>query len=211
MPSTLTFAGCLHGARLMVPVLPGLVVYAAAFGAAAAGRGLSFGEGLAMSGIVYAGASQMVSLELWRGGWTPLAVLTVALVTATVNARLVLMGASIQPWLRGAPRLSLAFGLFFMVDGAWIGWGSATSPGLLAGSLVAEPARFGLDLVMPVFFAAMAVPLWRGARVSGLPWATAGIVAAIVWALVPGYVFIVAGAVAGALVAGLSGGEPPRG
>ncbi len=235
-PPTLTYAGCLHGARLMLPVLPGLVVYATAFGAAAAGRGLSFGEGVAMSGIVYAGASQMVSLELWRGGWTPLAVLTVALVTATVNARLVLMGAAIQPWLRGAPRLSLVFGLFFMVDAAWliasryrddggrdigvlfgagmvswIVWVAATIPGLLAGSLVVEPARFGLDLVMPVFFAAMAVPLWRGARVSGLPWATAGIVAALFAALVPGYVFIVAGAVAGAVVAGLSGGEPSRG
>jgi predicted branched-subunit amino acid permease len=32
------------------------------------------------------------------------------------------------------------------------------------GALVSDPRRYGLDLVMPIFFAAMIVPLWRGGR-----------------------------------------------
>lgn len=229
---TLTWGGCLLGARLLAPVLPGLVVYALAFGAASANRGLSLGEATAMSAIVYAGAAQMVSLEVWQSAWTATALLTVALVTATVNARFALMGASIQPWLRGAPPIRTALGLFFLVDASWIlatryrdeggrdlgvlfgagllswiVWVGGTIPGYLAGSLVAEPRRFALDLVMPVFFAAMAVPLWRGLRSSALPWAVAGLVGLAVQALVPGYLFIVAGALAGALTGALVHGR----
>ena len=225
---TLTWGGCLLGAQLLAPVLPGLVVYALAFGAASANRGLSLGEATAMSAIVYAGAAQMVSLEVWQPAWTATALLTVALVTATVNARFVLMGASLQPWLRGAPPVRTALGLFFLVDAnwilatryreeggrdlgvlfgagltSWVVWVAGTIPGYLAGSLVAEPRRFALDLVMPVFFGAMMVPMWRGMRSSALPWAAAGLVGLAVQALMPGYLFIVAGALAGALTGAL--------
>jgi predicted branched-subunit amino acid permease len=216
----------------MIPILPGLAVYALAFGAAAAGRGLSLVEATAMSAFVYAGASQMVALEVWQPAWSAAALLTVALVTATVNARFALMGASIQPWLRGAPPVRTTLGLFFLVDSNWIIatryreeggrdlgvffgagilcwllWVGATIPGYLAGSLVADPKRYALDLVMPVFFGAMAVSLWRGVKASALPWAVAAIVALMVQALVPGYLFIVAGALAGALTGALTGDE----
>ncbi len=224
----LTWHGCLLGARLLAPVLPGLVVYALAFGAASAHRGLTLGEATAMSAVVYAGASQMVSLEIWQSAWNAAALLTIALVTATVNARFALMGASLQPWMRGAPPVRTALGLFFLTDANWIiatryreedgrdlgvlfgagmlswaVWVAATIPGYLAGSLVAEPRRYALDLVMPVFFAAMAVPLWRGVRASALPWGVAGLVGVAVQALVPGYLFIVAGALAGAVTGAL--------
>jgi branched chain amino acid efflux pump len=65
---------------------------------------------------------------------------------------------------------------------------------------VPEPKHFGLDLVMPVYFCAMLLPLWKGAG-PALPWLAAGTVAVIVHALVPGYVFIVAGALAGVATA----------
>lgn len=229
---TLTWRGFLYGARLLLPALPGLIVFALAFGTAAANRGLTFSEALAMSVFVYAGVAQMLSLELWRETWTLAGVLTVALVTASVNARFILMGASIQPWLRGSPRLPAAFGMFFLVDASWllatryredggrdlgvlfgagvlswVAWTAFTVPGYLFGALIPEPRRFGLDLVIPVFFAALAVPLWRGARVSVPPWAAAAVVALAVQALVPGYLFIVAGALAGAF-AGAFAREP---
>jgi predicted branched-subunit amino acid permease len=135
----------------------------------------------------------------------------------------VLAGAAIQPWLRGEPPGRLAANLFFLTDASWLIatryreeggrdggvlfgagialwalWVVATVPGYLAGALVSEPRRFGLDLVMPIFFSAMLVPLWRGAR-AARPWAVAGAVALVVQALVPGYAFIVAGALAGAV------------
>jgi predicted branched-subunit amino acid permease len=163
----------------------------------------------------------MVALELWRETWTLSSILAIATVTGVVNARMILMGASLQPWLSGAPTLRTIVNLFVLTDASWligtryqaeggrdhglllgigitlwVAWVAATIPGFLAGALVSAPARYGLDLVMPVFFAAMLVPLWRGAR-AGVPWVVAGAVAVAVKALVPGYGFIIAGALAG--------------
>jgi predicted branched-subunit amino acid permease len=47
----------------------------------------------------------------------------------------------------------------------------------------------------------MLVPLWKGAK-PALPWLAAGVVSLIVHAMVPGYLFIIAGALAG-VVAGM--------
>jgi predicted branched-subunit amino acid permease len=220
--SRFTLAGCLRGARLTLPLLPGIVVFASAFGTAAQQRGLAIEQALAMSALVYAGASQMVGLEVWQEVWTPATIIGIMTVTAVVNSRMVLAGAAIQPWLRGEPPGRLALNLFFFTDANWlIGtrygeeggrdvgvlfgagvalwfiWVLGTVPGYLAGALVSEPTRFGLDLVMPSFFSAMLVPLWRGPR-AALPWAVAGAAALVVHALVPGYAFIIVGALAGA-------------
>lgn len=227
--TSFTLAGCLAGARLSLPILPGVTAFGSAFGAAASQKGLSLTEALATSIFVFAGASQMVALEVWPEVWSLSTLLTVTMVTAVVNARMILMGAAIQPWLAKEPPLRLALNLFFLTDANWligtryhagggrdIGvlfgagvalwavWAIATLPGYLAGALVAEPKRFGLDLVMPIFFSAMLVPLWRGAR-PALPWLVAGAVALGVHALVPGYTFIVAGALAGAAAGALVG------
>ncbi len=218
-----TLKGCLRGARLTLPLLPGIVVFASAFGTAAQQRGLPVDQALAMSAFVFAGVSQMVGLEVWQDVWTPATLLGVMTVTAVVNSRMVLAGASIQPWLRGEPPGRLALNLFFLTDANWLlatrygeeggrdvgvlfgaglalwgVWALGTVPGYLAGTLVSQPRRFGLDLVMPIFFCAMLVPLWRGTR-AARPWAVAGAVALLVHAFVPGYAFIIAGALAGAV------------
>ena len=212
-------AGALDGARLTLPLLPGIVVYA--FGAAAAQKGLSLWEAVAFSAFVFAGASQMVALELWTEPWTLSALLEVTAVTALINGRMMLMSAAVQPWMAGGPRAVNALSFFLFTDASfilstrareeadrdlgillgaggvlWVVWTLATVPGFLAGALVGEPRRYGLDLVLPIFFAAMLVPLWRGSR-PALPWAVAGAVALLVQAIVPGYLFILAGAVAG--------------
>ena len=119
-PPPFTFGAAMHGARLTLPLLPSVMVFAAAFGAAAAGKGLSFVETVAMSGLVYAGASQMVSLELWREAWSLPSVIEVAAVTAVVNARMILMGAAIQPWLAPAPARRNALQCFFLTDASWL-------------------------------------------------------------------------------------------
>jgi predicted branched-subunit amino acid permease len=230
-PPPLTFAAAVHGARLTLPLLPGIMVFAAAFGAAAAGKGMTFIQTVAMSGLVYAGAAQMVSLELWREAWTPSTILAIAAVTAVVNARMILMGAAIQPWLAPAPPARNALQCFFLTDASWllgtryhaeggrdhgmllgaglalwVIWVLTTASGYLAGALVADPRRFGLDVLMPVFFAAMLVPLWNGTRLA-LPWAVAGAVALAVQALVPGYLFIIAGALAGMAAGAFADGD----
>src|SRR3712207_670926 len=100
---------------------------------------------------------------------------------------------------RGGADLGILFEAGFAL---WVAWSLATLPGFLAGALVSEPARYGIDLVMPIFFSAMIVPLWKGFR-PALPWAVAGITALGVEALAPGYLFIMAGALAGALTGAL--------
>src|SRR5215210_8254923 len=91
--TTLTLGGCLQGARMTLPLLPGITVFAATFGSLAAQGGMTWDQALAMSVIVFAGASQMVSIEVWRDVWSPSALLEVVAVTAFVNARMILMGA----------------------------------------------------------------------------------------------------------------------
>jgi predicted branched-subunit amino acid permease len=214
-------AGLRHGARAALPAFPGFIMFAIAFGTAAAQKGLSLGETLGLSAFVYAGASQMVGLEIWQQVWSPATILTIVTVTAVVNARMILLGATLQPWLRDEPLARTALNLFLLTEAGWlIGtryhneggrdvgvllgcalilwlvWLIATLTGFFAGALVPEPRRFGLDLVMPVFFGVMLVPLWKGAG-SALPWLVAGVVSLIVHALVPGYAFIIAGALAG--------------
>jgi predicted branched-subunit amino acid permease len=227
-PSLFTLAGCLQGARYTLPILPGIVVFGTAFGAAAVQKGLTLGQALGLSAFVFAGASQMVALELWHESWTATALLAIVTVTGVVNARMILMGAAIQPWLAAEPPPRLGLNLFFLTDanwligmgyhgrggrdvgvlfGAgltlWVVWVLSTVPGYLAGALVEEPRRLGLDLVMPIFFAAMLVPFWKGWR-PARPWAVAGAVALAVHALVPGYAFIIAGALAGAAAGALA-------
>ena len=224
MAAPYTLSGSLHGARLCLPLMPGVLVFGAAFGTAAAQKGLSLWEAVGLSAFVFAGAAQMVGLEMWRDVWTPSTLLGLVVVTATINARMILMGASIQPWIRGARLGPTALTLFLFTDASWligtryragdgndlgvllgagialwIGWVAATVPGHLAGSLVTNPRAWGLDLVMPIFFAVMLVPLWRGVS-RALPWAVAGITALVVQALVPGYAYIVVGALAGAVL-----------
>lgn len=221
-----SMAGFRHGARASLPAFPGFIMFAMAFGTAAAQKGLSLGQTMGLSAFVYAGASQMVGLEIWQHVWSPATILTIMTVTAVVNARMILLGATLQPWLRHEPIARTALNLFLITEAGWlIGtryhseggrdvgvllgaglilwlvWFVATLAGFFAGALVPEPKRFGLDLVMPIFFGVMLVPLWKGAR-PALPWLVAGLVSLVVHALVPGYLFIVAGALAG-VIAGM--------
>ena len=219
----ITAAGMMLGLRKVSVLMPGIVVFAVTFGAAAAAKGLSFFEAMLMSGFVYAGVAQLVSLELWRPEWSWGAIAGIAVVTATVNARMVLQGASLQPWFAKYPKTLNAFHLFFFTDaswligtryqaeggrdlgvlvgaglGLWLVWVIATGGGYTLGALVSDPRRYGIDLVMPIFFAAMIVPLWRGKR-GMVPWVVAGLVALVTARLVDGYAFIIVGSLAGAI------------
>lgn len=222
----LTRLGLAEGARRALPLLPGTVAMAAAIGTLAAQKGLTLLETALMSGLVFAGASQLVALEIWtpRFGWGALA--TLVLVTATVNLRYFLMTASMRPHLAGLSAWKVYPALLLTVDANWLVamryhgeggrdpgiflgcgltlwffWLVGTVPGHVLGGLVAEPARFGLDFALPAFFAAMLVPLWRGPA-SAVPWAVAAAAALAASAFVPGWWFIIVGALAGSLAGG---------
>ena len=179
-----------------------------------------------MSALVFGGASQLVAMEVWTTPMTWALVAPLALVTGVVNMRLLLMSASLRPWLGPLPARQTYPALLLTTDATWLvamryraeggadasvllgsgftlwlPWVASSALGYLLGALIAEPARYGIDLIMPIFFVAMLVPLWRGPR-RAIPWAVAGLVALLVHYLVPGFWFIIAGALAGAVAGG---------
>jgi predicted branched-subunit amino acid permease len=88
-----------------------------------------------------------------------------------------------------------------------VAWISATMAGYLAGTLVADPRAIGLDLVLPIFFAAMVVPLWRGRR-RAIAWGVAGLVALATEYFVSGWWFVITGGIAGSVVEGFAEKAP---
>jgi predicted branched-subunit amino acid permease len=222
-----TLAGCKLGARLALPIIPAMMAFGLAVGATAARQGLSFVDSLLMNALVYAGMSQLIAMESWPEQFTISALAALAVLCFTVNARMLLMGAALYPWLGASSPWRIYPTLHVLTDPSWLiamryragggadagvflgssvvlaaAWIVATSIGYAGGALIADPRRYGIDLVMPIFFAAMLIPLWRGSR-RAVPWIVAGAVAVAVHHLAGGWWFIVAGAVAGSVVGGL--------
>lgn len=218
--------GLRYGVTHTLPLLPGTAVFGAGFGTVAVQKGLTFTEALCMSAFVFSGAAQLVAMEIWHRPLTLGAIATLAAAALVVGLRMVLMGASLRPWLGGLPALKIYPPLLLNTDSTWliairyrdeggndasvllgaglslwVAWIASTIFGYVGGGLVVNPQRFGIDLILPIFFVAMLVPLWRGRR-KAAPWAIAGAVALLVQYLVPGYWYIVVGALAGAFSGG---------
>ncbi|MCB1539536.1 MAG: AzlC family ABC transporter permease [Rhodoblastus sp.] len=223
---TVSRGGLWRGALESLPFQPGALIFGLAVGAAASQTGLTLAESIGQSAIVYAGASQMLTLQVWTPDWTLGALLAAVGVTAAINARFLLMSATFRPWIEGLDRRLVYLSLLFLTDASfaigarhhaaggrdhgpviganvplYLGWVATTAIGYLAGALVARPERYGLDLVLPIVFATLTVPMVRRAK-RYAPLMIAGLVAIIVSQFASGW-FIVAGALAGALSAAL--------
>lgn len=227
----LTRAGVIEGARLVLAVQPGAIFFAAAVGSLAAQKGLTLAETVSMYAFVFAGLSQFVALGSWPEVWTWGAVASLTLMTFTVNSRMILMGASLRPWLAPLPAAMVYPMLFINADAnwltamrhraeggrdvgillgggllIWVVWVIAAVPGYLIGALITNPRAIGLDLVVPAFFTAMLVPLWKKPAQT-IGWLVAGLVSVAVWALVPGHWYVLAGAIAGSVAGGIAAGR----
>jgi len=219
-------AGLWRGIVDSLPFQPGALIFGLAVGAAASQKGLTLAEAIGQSAIVYAGASQMLTLQIWTQDWTLGALFAAMGVTAAINARFLLMSATFRPWIEGLDRRLVYLSLLFLTDASfaigarhhaaggrdhgpviganvplYLGWVAVTAIGFLVGALVVRPERYGLDLVLPIVFATLTVPMVRRAK-RFAPLVIAGLVAIIVSLFAPGW-FIVAGALAGALSAAL--------
>lgn len=226
-----SFDGMMLGARLLLPLTPGMLAFGIAVGSTTAARGFSLIDCLLMNALIYAGMSQMVAMEVWPETLTLGSIGALALVAATVNARMLLLGAAMRPWLGSLPAWQVYPMLHLLTDPGWLvamryrreggadagiylggalfflaAWLAAVSAGYFLGVLIANPKAIGLDLVMPVFFAAMLVPIWRGPS-NLVPWLTAAVVSLMFYWLVPGWWYVVAGALAGSIAGGFSDDE----
>jgi 4-azaleucine resistance transporter AzlC len=219
--------GLALGARQAVPAMPVMALFAIAFGAFAAQKGLTFAEATVMSALNFAGAAQFVAVEIWTRPMTGAVILALALVTGIVNMRFVLISASLRPWLGALPARQTYPALAVLTEPGWlialryreeggrnvatllgsglafwVIWVAGTAGGYLVGASVSDPQRYGLDLVMPVFFAVILVPLWRAGR-AVVPWAVAGAAAVAASLYLPGSWYLMVGAVAGAIAGGM--------
>lgn len=215
------------GFKALLPLSLFVTVFGVAFGLAASQAGLGDTATVLMSTLVFAGASQFAALELW-GPEIPL--FTLLVTVFAINARHLLMGATLYPWLEPlspARRYAImlvasdanwamatqAFardrpGLGLLLGGGialWSFWILGTWLGLRIGGAVSDPASLGLDMVMGCFLLAMVVSGEKNLRML-LIWAVAAGASLLAFYFLPENSHVVVGAIAGGL-AGLLWGK----
>ena len=222
---TFTWAGVVDGARKGILISPTLIAFGLGVGLLAASKGLTVAEIALMSAWVYAGGAQMATLQVWT---EPLPLLALVLTVLAMNARYILLSASLRPPFGALPFWQVYPGLAIFGDGNWmltmreinerqrpdagfllgsglvmiLPWIASTVVGHLFGQVIGDPRRFGIDFLLAAFFAVMAVGFFRKAH-SIAPLVVAIAVAILVQRLVEGPWYLFAGALAGSLAGAL--------
>jgi 4-azaleucine resistance transporter AzlC len=189
-----------RGVRLGIPFGAVGFVISLSYGVLATQAGFTPVQAIVVAAFVFAGSAQFASLSIVAGGGA----IPAALAAATLmNSRFLAMGIALAPSLPGGPVVRAAQGQA-IVDSSWAlasrpdgtfdrwqmfgttvpqyaTWLIGTVVGALAGDLIGDPERLGLDALFPTFFLAILLAELRrpGARVAAL----AGTVIAL--ALVP--------------------------
>jgi 4-azaleucine resistance transporter AzlC len=170
------------GVRATAPVMVGVVPFGLVAGAAAVGAGLSVLQAMALSVVVFAGASQLAIIDLLSRDAALVVVVGTALV---INARLVMYSASLAPHLLEDNSRWRALVAYVLTDQAfalsvtryaeglegverkrwyylgtalplWVVWQLCTIAGALVGTQV--PAWLPLEFAVPLTFLALLVP-----------------------------------------------------
>ena len=200
---TLTLGGVARGVRRLAPIAAFVVPFGFAYGIAAVDHGMSSLQAIGSSTFVFGGAVQFAILDLWS---TDMSVLSVVLVALAVSARHIMFGAALSPWVNQIrPRKRLlaitwlsdpnfadsrrAFAddetdVGILVGGGvalWTCWVIGTAIGAVSGEALADPTRYGVDAVMPVFFASLVIPDLRARST----WAFASVAAFVAVATDP--------------------------
>jgi predicted branched-subunit amino acid permease len=221
----LTLRGAWRGAVEIAPIALFVLPFGIAFGAAASAKAIPPEIAVLMSAFVNAGASQFAVLDLWLA---PLPLGMLAVTVLAVNARHILLGATLAPWLLQLPLARRLLALSVLSDAnfaqslaahergetdagvllggglaMWVPWVLGTTVGTFGGALLGDLSRFGFDAVMATYFAAILCGRWQGRR-DLVPWATAAVVAVVAANLLaPGW-HIIAGALAGGVAGALT-------
>lgn len=229
-PPRLSPADIRSGFWRTLPISLFVFVFGLAFGVAALQSDMAFAEVVVMSATLFAGTVQFAALDMW-GAEVP--ILPLLLTTLAINSRMLLMGASLYPWLRLLPPRRRYASLITLSDANWamclndlqqgrntlgtlVGggialwacWQAGALTGLLIGSGLDDPRRLGLDMVMGCFMLSMVMVGRRNLRRS-LAWTLSAAAAYAAYRLLPPNMHVVVGALAGGLV-GLFWVESPQ-
>lgn len=213
-------AGLVAGVRQSIPIALGVFTYGIVFGILARQSSLGPLETVLMSISVFGASAQFVVLDLWT---SPLPVIAIVVTTVAVNLRLLLMGASIQPWLkRLTPRKTYGI-LYFLNDESWgltmrarsngendaafllgsglivfAAWISATALGVSIGGLIQNPAKYGLDMAFIAIYLTLLAGVWDG-REDAIPVGIAALAALVTSVVIAGNWYIIIGGLTGSL------------
>jgi 4-azaleucine resistance transporter AzlC len=216
----------LRGMRVFVPLAISIAAYGLVWGVLAGQAGLSLSEVALMSGLVFAGASQFVALQLWTPAALPVGAIILAV--AIVNLRLMLMSATLRRLFASLPRWRALLAMFFVSDegwaltiaevnkgrgtigfflgtgvACWLSWFFPTTIGRLIGAAISDPTAYGFDFAFIATFIALLLGMWQG-RTSILPWLVAALVAIATAKLVPGHWYVITGGLAGSFAGALA-------
>lgn len=223
----LTMGGIGRGLRRMAGLAVFLVPFGMAFGVAAVERGIPIEQTLTMSVLVFSAAAQFAALQLWEAG----TLVSLLLVVLAISTRHILLGAALSPWLNQVGRTRRMASLAVLSDpnfadssaafdrderdigrlvggglALWLSWVIGTAIGAIAGEQFGDLDRFGIDVLMASYFAAMLLTRWlqrwQGTQ-TVLPAAVAAGVALVGLHMLPSGWNIVAAALAGGAVGGV--------
>lgn len=223
-PADFSLAGVGRGFARAGSLAAGAGVFGMAFGLVARQVQLGAAEAALMSASVYSGSAQLAVTELARvaGGWAKVSFWTAAAAILVVNARYLLFGAALSPWLKRVPGRTAYASLFFLGDGNWLlsmnayragerdggfvlgsglamflAWLAGTLIGVVAGDLAPDPRRLGLDWLLVCFAAAMAVGMVRQRTDLLLLVLGAGVALGSAQVIPDGWAFVLAGVATG--------------
>lgn len=138
-----------RGVLMGLPFVLVIVPFALLFGVVATEAGLNLAQTMAFSVVVIAGASQFTALQLMTENAPVVLILATAL---TVNLRMAMYSASLQPWIGQAPFWQRSLVAYMTVDQVYSA--SILEYEQRPGLSVAERVAFFFGVATPV------VPLW---------------------------------------------------
>jgi 4-azaleucine resistance transporter AzlC len=210
------------GVRDILPPMIAAAPIGLLYGALCVAKGMAPIEASLSSGMIFAGGAQFAALELWRAQ-PPILALTFS--TLLINARHILMGASLKAKLGLFSPIERAIGVFFMADenwamaerraatrkltpayflamGAvfWANWLFWTSLGALSGSFIGDPKRIGADFAFTALFIGLVAGFWKG-RSTAVTVAASALASALAYRLAGPPWHVAAGALSGILAA----------
>ena len=167
------------GVKTVLPLLPGIFPFGMIAGSSAIEAGITVVPALALSVLVFAGASQLVFIELWDRGAPAVVLLATVLL---VNLRFAMYSATLAPFLHRGKLYAKALAAYVMTDQAallsvpvferqglsgrrfylgaaftlWTTWQVGTAIGIFLGATV--PPSWSLDFAVPLSFLALLIP-----------------------------------------------------